>query len=115
MPPSPITQLHALREQDGKEVVLEGVYRLMDVGMRVSIPPKYKGNAAVELEGGRVLLEPVWAPEALRTQEELALDGARVRVSGRFYLRAPESPTGASNLLLPCLHPVQSVVAVAPP
>ena len=106
---SPITKMSDLDGLDQQPVKLVGTYVLIDVRMRLKPPPRYKGHAAIDLEGGRVFLEPIWAPEAIRPEAEQALNGQTVEVVGRFFKVAPSSPRPAAEMVVSCLRPVQSV------
>lgn len=105
----PITSVRQLDGRDGQEVVLHGTYVLLDLRQRKRPPAQYRGHAAVQLEGGRVLLEPNYAPEAIRPQSEQALNGTEVVVVGTYHSQPPPSPDNAATLQMAVLSPVASV------
>ena len=111
---TPISTMAELANLDGQPVKLVGTYVLIDVRMRPKPPPRYRGHAAIDLEGGRVFLEPIWAPEAIRPESEREWNGQRVEVVGRFHRVPPEPPKPAAQLMVSCLRPVQSVTRVEP-
>jgi len=96
---------------DGERVVVVGTYGQLDVRMRQKPPPVYRGHVALTMaDGNQVLLEPIWADAAIRSEEERAAwDGKEVRVTGRLYARGPEPPEPIATMVVPTLSPVESI------
>lgn len=93
-------------------VRLIGDYEQMDVRMRTSDPPVYRGHAAIRLDDGtRILLEPIWDKNAIRTEEEIArFEGKRVAVVGMLFPVAPDNfDRVEANLRMPCLSDIESI------
>ncbi|MBW2256465.1 MAG: hypothetical protein JRI25_17980, partial [Deltaproteobacteria bacterium] len=99
----------------GERVVVVGTYQQLDVRMREVPPPEYLGHASVVLSDGTlVLLEPIWADAAIRSEEERAVfDGKRVRVTGTLHARAPEPPEPDATMINPAISPVECVEGAA--
>jgi len=105
-----------LKANDGKRVVLEGVYRATRIEMRKR-PDKPKLHALLETDGGTLVIGVYYRADGLRPAEELArLDGKRVQVVGVVNMRTPSqtSPDGIpmASMLEPCVSPVERVTAL---
>jgi hypothetical protein len=96
---------------DGGRAAIVGTYQQVDVRMMPNGDPVYRGHASVVLEDGiEVMLEPMWAPEAIRPQDELAsCEGRTVRVIGVIRAKSPKPPQPQATIVGPCVHPVESV------
>src|SRR5215831_2281744 len=88
---------------DEEEVRVVGRYAEVDVRMRRTPPPHYAGHVAIVLDDEtRVLLYPVWDPQARRDQDEIArFAGKRVEATGTLHATAPEGEESVANLQLP--------------
>ena len=111
--PTTIAQSTDIPGHDGERVVVIGTYNQLDVRMRQKPPPVYKGHAAITMaDGNLVLLEPIWADAAIRSEEERAAwDGKGVRVTGTLYVRGPEPPEPMATMVMPTLSPVEAIEA----
>lgn len=70
----------------GKKVVVEGIYRQMNVNKRVNGNPTYIGRAQLELSDGMFAMIETH-DKGIRTPEEIALyEGKIVRVTGKIGL-----------------------------
>jgi hypothetical protein len=115
MPELPTVAAQAdIKAHAGERVVVVGTYRQLDVRMMEIPPPEYVGHASVTLSDGTlVLLEPIWAEAAIRSEEERsAFDGKRVRVTGVLHSRAPEPPEPDATMINPAISPVERVDGV---
>ena len=97
----------------GGRVRVVGDYVEVDARRRPRPPARFVGHAAISLEdGGRILLEPNWAPAALRSAgERTRFAGRRVEAVGLLWASSPEPPEPIAYKTAPCLSPVESVVA----
>jgi hypothetical protein len=97
----------------GTTVCLEGVYWPVDVRRHRPLPEVYAGHAMLVLaDGTHVLLGAVWDPPSRRSVEEHArLDGRRAVALGVLRPFGIESPEGGAVPVLPCLHPLEAVIA----
>ncbi len=108
-----VTSSDALFEQEGKRITLLGTYVQIDVRMRQRPPEVYRGHAGVQLsDGTTVYLEPLWLEAAIRSEAERTRTGKKVRVTGTFYTQMPPAPEPMTLPMVPCLHPVTTVVEV---
>ena len=100
-----------IAEHAGDRVRLVGRYTQLDVRMKPSPPPLYRGHVLIALDDRTgVLLEPEWRDEAIRPPDERRrLDGRRVEVVGMILPRAPRHPEGANSLAMPCLTDIESI------
>lgn len=98
---------------DGKRIVVVGIYRLFpdQPGVDYTGVPR---AARIALEGGEgPLLEPYWHKRAVRPDAEVgAYLGKKVRVTGRYHReqpRNPDDPAYASAMGGSCIHPVEAI------
>ncbi len=114
--PVALTAKAQIAELDLSWVRVEGRYEELDARMRPEGEPVYSGHVVIRMDDGTpILLEPVWEPEAIRSQAEReALRGRRVVVVGVLFAEAPPNPSnpGMSNLLLPCLSGIRELQAL---
>ena len=98
---------------DGKDVIVHGRYRQLDVRRKQKPPAVYRGQVAIELSDGQfVLLEPSWSNDALRSMDERQqFDNKTVTVRGVLHARAPEAPDPVAALISPCLCSVRDISA----
>lgn len=108
-----ITTMAQIGEHAGERVRVVGRYTLQDVRKRRTPPAVYAGHATVRLsDGTAVLLEPAWAPEAIRPDDERQRHtNQMVAVVGLIFPRAPQSPDGSASLLMPCMINIETISA----
>lgn len=113
MPDLPVIQTLAdVQAHDGQRAVVVGTYEELDVRMRQRPPAVYAGHAKVTLPDGDFLtLEPIWSDAAIRSEEERALAGKKVRVVGTVHAEAPPPPEPQATLVSPAISPVEQVTA----
>lgn len=103
-----------VRANDGQRAAVAGTYEQVDVRQRTRGDPVYRGHAAVRLDDGtRVHLEPTWAQDAQRDDDEIErFEGRRVRAVGTVHEEPPDPPRPVAYVVAPCLCPVEQVEAV---
>jgi D-alanyl-D-alanine carboxypeptidase len=114
---NPMAPLISRREDiaahDRQATRVVGRYTQFDARMNPRPPPRYAGHVVLVLDDGtKVLLYPVWHPQARRGDAEISrFEGQRVEVSGTLYAQAPESREDCANLRWPCLQDITAIQA----
>ena len=108
-----VTRGDQIAANDGARVRLRGTYVEIDARMAQRPPPRYVGHVAIELaDGARVSLLPVWDPDALRPEAEVASwKDQAVEVIGVLRARAPAEPHGGASPTNPAITGVEALRA----
>jgi hypothetical protein len=98
---------------DGKQVIVAGVYGLYPDVPGVDYTGVPRAVRITLADGTGPLLEPYWSKEAIRPAAEVATyQGRKVLVTGRYLReqpRNPDDPPYASAMGGPCIHPVERI------
>ena len=98
---------------DGKRVTVRGIYALIDARKKseADAADVYDGHVALILEDGtRVLLESIYSPKAIRSEEEIERFAGRVVVAtGVLTKLPPPQPDNPQDLVMPCLSDVDDI------
>lgn len=108
-----VTRGDQIAANDGARVKLRGTYVEVDVRMRQEPPPRYIGHVAIKLaDGAQVALLPVWSPDALRPEAEVAqFKDHAVEVIGVLRQRAPAEPHGGASPINPAIIQIEALRA----
>ncbi|GAB2687115.1 hypothetical protein [Thalassiella azotivora] len=111
------TSMAECAAHDGETVEVVGTYRVWDpLPFRAASQPPAQ-QVVIELDGEEGPYLGAWGyDDHFRPLDEIArLDGRRVRVAGTFLSAMPPHPSDppeAASMAGPCIHPVESVLAV---
>jgi hypothetical protein len=115
----PVAERAARNREDvaaatGRRTRIVGEYVEVDMRRMPTGRPEYLGRAGIMLDDGtRVLLEPGWSQDGLRSAEERRrFAGKRVEAIGALWSRPPPPPEPIAYPLSPCLAQVESVKEV---
>jgi hypothetical protein len=99
----------------GRRARIVGEYVEVDLRQKPKGDPQYLGRAGILLDDGtRVLLEPGWSRDGLRSAEERRrFAGKRVEAVGILWSRPPPPPEPLAYPLSPCLAQVESLMEAA--
>lgn len=99
-----------IERYSGQEADLIGIYRKVDVRMRQTGTPVYKGHVSIFLEDDtEVMLLPTWDKAAIRKPDEIKkYDGKLVQVKC-IVQPYPPNPENFAMAMIPCITKVFSI------
>ncbi len=110
-----LRSIEDLRALDGQRVRAVGTWEQYDPRKLPRGAPLYMGHCRLRLADeatAAVLVLPMWADEARRPMDEVALyEGRSVEIVGTAVLRAPSAPDGRASVVGPCLIEVEAILA----